>query len=99
MTIAVYAKKGCGICDAAKDKLGKMGFSYSAFDLQTTIEPHEGWREDGSVDVLAAYALIGNKLPVIRIDSEYHDYPGAMKRLKTLGVSAACPGPGSGQTH
>jgi glutaredoxin len=98
MTIAVYSKEGCGICSAAKDKLNRMGLTYSTHDLPQTIEPHQGWREDGSVDVLAAYALIGNKLPVIRIDEEFHDYPGAMKRLKGLGLMERA-NQGSETTH
>jgi glutaredoxin len=98
VTIDIYSKEGCGICNAAKDKLARMGLEYSSHDLQTTIEPHQGWRSDGSVDVLAAYALIGNKLPVIRINDEFHDYPSAMRRLKSL-RSQGGNGSGSEQTH
>ncbi len=89
MTIDVYSKKGCGICDAAKDKLARLGLQYKNQELQAMIEPHQGWREDNSVDLLAAYAMIGNRLPVIKINDEYHDYPSAMRRLKGLGTRAA----------
>ena len=98
VTIDIYSKKGCGICAAAKDKFSRMGLDYSSHDLQTTIAPHMGWREDGSVDVLAAYALINNRLPVIRIDGEFHDYPSAMRLLKSL-RKAGGTGSGSATTH
>jgi glutaredoxin len=84
LTIQVYSKPGCGICEAAKDKLDRMGFPYETRDLTQTIEPHEGWREDGSIELLAAYALIGNRVPILKIGAEYHDYPSAMRKLKTL---------------
>ena len=89
MTIDIYSKQGCGICDAAKDKMGRLGLEYQTHDLLQVIEPHQGWREDGSIEVLAAYALLNNKLPVIKIDAEFHDYPSAMKRLKTLNADQA----------
>lgn len=86
VTIEVYAKQGCGICDAAKDKLARLGLNFEARDLDESIRPHAGWREDGSIEVLAAYAMIDNRIPVIRIGAEFHDYPGAMRRLKTMGA-------------
>ncbi len=84
MMIDVYSKKKCGICSSAKEKLRLMGLAYKTFDLDSAIETHEGWREDGSVEVLAAYTMLDNHVPVICIDGEYHDYPGAMRFLKRL---------------
>ncbi len=81
--IEVYSKKGCGKCEAAKDKLCKMGFTYDERELSYYIEPHEGWREDGSVEAMAAHTLM-DTLPLIRIGDDFHDYPSAMRTLKTL---------------
>ena len=39
--------------------------------------------------MLAAYASKDNQIPVIRIDEDFHDYPGAMSRLKALRTEAA----------
>jgi glutaredoxin len=83
MTIEVYSKEGCAICTAAKDKLKKLGLPFDTRDIDAAVEPHEGWREDGSVDVLAMYAMIDNHLPIIRIDGECTDYANAMRRLNT----------------
>jgi glutaredoxin len=89
VTIDVYSKVGCGICEKAKEKLSRMGLEFSNRELMPAIDLHSGWREDGSVEVLSAYAWIEGRLPVIRIDEGFHDYPGAMRRLKALGEKAA----------
>ncbi len=84
MVISVYSKKGCGKCEAAKDKIRKMGYAYEEHDLAYHVAPHDGWREDGSVAVMAAHSQL-DTMPLIRVGEEIHDYPGAMKALKSLG--------------
>lgn len=79
--IKVYGKPGCGLCEAAKQKLGMLGLEFQAFNLSDFTEFHEGWREDRSCEILAAYRVI-DKMPVVEIDGEYHDYPTAMRQLK-----------------
>jgi glutaredoxin len=79
--IRVYGKPGCGLCEAAKQKLSMMGLEYQALNLADYTELHEGWRTDRSCEVLAAYRLI-DKMPVVEIDGDYHDYPTAMRLLK-----------------
>ncbi len=88
VAIEVYSKEGCKMCGKAKEKLDLMGLEYRNHELNPFIDLHDGWREDGSVEILAAYASIDNRLPVIRIDEDFHDYSGAMKRLKALGKGA-----------
>ncbi|MHC4914576.1 MAG: glutaredoxin domain-containing protein [Planctomycetota bacterium] len=79
--IKVYGKNGCGLCEAAKDKLQKMGVKYEALNLTDFTELHDGWRDDNSCEVLAAYMLI-DKLPLVQINDRYMDYPSAMRQLK-----------------
>ena len=79
--IKVYGKPDCGLCEAAKDKLKKMGLEYEALNLGDFTELHDGWREDKSCEVLAAYMLL-DKLPVVEINGQYMDYPSAMRQLK-----------------
>lgn len=79
--IKVYGKAGCGLCDAAKDKFRMMGLAYESYNLADYTEYHEGWRSDRSCEILAAYRLL-EKMPVVEIDGEYHDYPSAIRRLK-----------------
>ena len=83
--ITIYSKDKCGKCEAAKDKLDKMGYSYTVKELEAAIEPHEGWREDGTINLMAWLVMQGDpkeQLPTIQIDDEYFDYSGAMKRLR-----------------
>jgi len=86
--ITVYSKEKCGKCEAAKEKLEKMGFEYTVEDLEKASEHHEGWRDDGTINLMAAMVLLTptgdpkDALPKIRIGKEYFDYSGAMKELK-----------------
>ena len=79
--IKVYGKSGCGLCEAAKDKLRKMGFEFESCDLPSTVKFHEGWRSDDAVEVLATYTDIGT-MPVIVVDGEAMSYPESMRLLK-----------------
>ena len=81
MTIHVYSKPGCGKCDAAKNKLKLMGLRYTEHNLEYYVNLHDGWRTDGSADVMAAHTML-DTLPIFRLDEEFHDYPTAMRKLK-----------------
>jgi len=83
MTIRIYSKEGCGKCEAAKDKLRRLGYDYQEHDLEYHVGPHDGWREDGSVEVMAAHTLM-DTLPLIQVDGDFHDYPSAMRKLKGM---------------
>jgi len=81
MTIQVFSKQGCGKCEAAKNKLKMMGMNYTEHDLEYHISLHDGWRQDGSADVMAAHTML-DTLPIFRVNDEFHDYPSAMKKIK-----------------
>ncbi|MHC4883721.1 MAG: glutaredoxin domain-containing protein [Planctomycetota bacterium] len=83
MVVEVYGKEGCGKCDAAKDKLRRMGFEYKEHQLQYHVEHHDGWREDGSIEVLAAHSQ-HNTMPLLKVKGDFHDYSGAMRTLKKI---------------
>ena len=82
MTVHVYSKPGCGKCEAAKSKLEKLGVSYTEHSLEYHVSHHEGWRQDGSADVMAAHTQM-DTLPLFRLGETFLDYPAAMKALKT----------------
>ncbi len=82
MTIQVYSKRGCGKCDAAKSKLKLMGLPFTEHDLEYHINLHEGWRQDGSADIMAAHTML-DTLPIFRVNDEFHDYPSAMRKIKS----------------
>ena len=79
--IEVYGKKGCGKCEAAKDKLSRMGFDYKTIDLEDPFP--SGWRSNNTTSAMAQY-LVDGTLPIIAIDNEVLSYPQAMKKLKSL---------------
>lgn len=79
--IIIYGKDGCKKCEAAKDKLDRLGLEYTYKDLQTSLQPHPGWREDGTVELMQTYTIL-DTLPLIAINGAVMDYPMAMKVLK-----------------
>ena len=82
MEIAVYGKPGCGICDAAKNKLRLLGLPFASRDLAEALEYHEDWRADGTANLMAKYAMNNYGIPLIVIDGEVFTYPEAMCRLR-----------------
>jgi glutaredoxin len=83
MEIKVFGKQNCGLCESAKGKLKMMGIPFEVFELTDFTQPHEGWRTDGSVELLACYSDI-DTLPVVMIDGKAMSYPAAMRALKDL---------------
>ncbi len=82
MTIDVYSKPGCGKCEAAKKKLKILGLNYNEHNLEYHVSLHEGWRQDGSTDVMAAHNIM-DTLPLFRVNGQFHDYPTAMRVIKS----------------
>ena len=84
MPVELYSMEGCGFCSKAKQKLDILGFPYTDVDINERIKFRPGWREDGSVELLAAFAMADNHPPVIRVGGEYHGYSKAMQVLKRI---------------
>ena len=89
--VSIYGKKECALCEAAKSKLRMMGVLFESFEIKGFLEHHDGWRNDGSVEIQACYQDIYT-LPVILIDGKAMSYPAAMKLLKPR-VKKAEPAP------
>jgi glutaredoxin len=78
----VYGKVGCKLCDAAKDKLRRLGVDHQFVDL---MAPPENWRETGITGAMAIYQdqpEHEKKLPIIGLDGEFMTYTQAMKKMK-----------------
>jgi hypothetical protein len=87
MLIRLYGKPGCGLCQAAADKLDALVDAgtitgYRKLDLAEFTTLHDGWRADGSVEARAALAFIDERLPVLVIDGLPYTYPEAMRLLR-----------------
>ena len=85
MTINIYGKEGCKLCEAAKQKLALLGKVYVEHNLEWHITLHEGWREDGSVPLQAFCQHVADDhipMPIIEIDGKHYTYSQAMRKLK-----------------
>lgn len=82
MKITLYSKPGCVVCEKAKEKLEIMHMPFEIKDMQECLEPQEGWQERNIHRLLAFFTQNNQRVPVIEIDGEYFDYPGAMQKLK-----------------
>lgn len=79
--IHLYGKPKCGKCEAAKAKLQKMDHKFKVHDIDALHQGHDGWREDGSTEVVSLYWCIED-LPILRIGGKAYSYPAAMRLLK-----------------
>ncbi len=85
MTVTIYTKPGCAICESAKQKLRLMAVPFEERDLDAEMSPAATWRGNGRIGLRAQWALIGERVPMILIDGEAYDYAGAMRELKKGG--------------
>ena len=83
MGVNVYGRLdgSCDLCEAAKDKLKRMGVPFQSFELAEAITLHDGWRDDETVAVMACYSHY-DTYPIIVVDGVAVGYPQAMKLLK-----------------
>lgn len=81
----VYSLPNCGKCNAAKEKLDIFHIDHEEKPYQHYVTYHGGWRDDGSIDVVAARCFYGETaVPLIEHDGKFYDYPGFMKKLKKI---------------
>lgn len=81
--VRVFSLPECGKCESAKQKLAMFEVDYEECDYKYNVTYHEGWEEDGSVQVLAARSYYGDKaVPLFEYNGKFYDYPGMMKTLK-----------------
>jgi hypothetical protein len=85
MTIIVFSKKNCGLCDALKDKLKRIfKVEFVERDIEEALAPGENWRETDVEKVTALHCMVNNKIPMCVIDEVPYDYVGALRVLKRL---------------
>jgi glutaredoxin len=82
MTVVIYTKKDCKLCADAKQKLDLMGVQYTVQPIEPITTPHEGWRDDGTIDAQAMFVLNSEMVPMIVIDGKPYPYSTAMAELK-----------------
>jgi len=82
MNVELYGKQGCKLCADAEKKLKLMKVSYDKFDIEYYGAPHDGWREDKTMDVMAMHCLINNQIPMVVVDGRPYPYTAAMRAIK-----------------
>lgn len=82
MSIIVYGKENCPVCDRMKEFLTKRGIEYAYDHAEKYMEWHEGWREDGSIELKAFNELNGGLLPIVRIDGKLYGAEEAKAVIK-----------------
>ena len=87
MDVKLYGKPGCKLCEGAEEKLVLMKVPYEKYIIDFFSTPHNGWRDDDSVDVQALHCLINNHIPMIVIDGKPYAYAAAMRELKKAKIS------------
>jgi len=81
--VAIYGKEGCERCTKAKEHTAALGFTYDYHDMEYHTTLHDGWKHDGSVEILA-YTQVDDSLPVMNIKGELYPYSQGMKLLKSI---------------
>jgi len=75
----------CGKCEAAEEKLKRMGVAYVRFFVEERLlDAYEGWR-DGGAERAAAWMMAGQPVPFFYLPVEQlgYDYPNAMRLLRS----------------
>lgn len=76
----------CDKCVNAKQKITSIfGLKIEEHSYEYHVTLHDGWKNDGSTDVMAARSDYGDdEVPLIQLPGEDHirTYPSAMKELK-----------------
>ena len=78
MEIRIYGKDGCGLCEAAKEKMKRLGTAFRYYDLE---DFDEEWKGTGKVEAMAWHSS-EETLPIFRVDGDFMLYPQAMKLIK-----------------
>ena len=82
MDVKLYGKAGCKLCAGAEEKMKLMNIPYEKYNIEEASTPHEGWREDGSIEIQALHCQINMMIPMIVIDQQPYNYTAAMRELK-----------------
>ena len=78
--VEVFGKENCPNCEDLHEFLEQNLIPHKAHSMDYHGVWHDGWREDGSVEALAAYQLI-YALPIVKINDEFYSAEEAKKIL------------------
>ena len=82
--VTVYGFPDCEHCESAKKDLKKLNIPFEEKLYKDFTSLHEGWREDGSIKVMAARHFYGEgHVPLIRQNGSVFDVQSFMEIVKT----------------
>lgn len=81
--IDIYGRETCDVCKRFKKRVSDMGFEYNSHNIDEKINHHDGWKNDGSVEILAAMHSINDGYPpVTKIDGKFMSFSASINFLK-----------------
>ncbi|MBM4086018.1 MAG: hypothetical protein FJ272_14635 [Planctomycetes bacterium] len=86
--LILLGKPDCSDCIEARRILDDLGVPYTFRVIDDLLHAHEGWRGEGSWDVLVAYSMNDNRLPIVKFNDVYFGFREALAKLRT---DIACP--------
>jgi hypothetical protein len=69
--VEVFSKENCPNCEDFKDYLEENSIPHKVHDMDYHAKYHPQWRDDGSVDALAAYQFVP-VLPMVKIGDDFY---------------------------
>ena len=81
--IEVFGKENCPNCEDLKEFLDAHQVPHTEHSMDYHGVWHQNWREDGSVDALAAYQY-SPALPLVKIDGVFYDSEKAKTILEQV---------------
>jgi len=84
----LYGKDDCADCREARAALESLGIAHEFRPIEDMLKPHEDWRHDGSLDLLAALCRADGRLPIVELDGVYYTFPEALEKLKAVQKAA-----------
>ena len=83
--IEIFGREKCGICQRFAKRVEEMGFSYNKYNIDNYIVLHDNWRNDGSVEIMAAMHALNNSYPpVIKVNKKFRTFSEAINLLKGI---------------
>ena len=83
-TIDIYGQEDCPKCEEVKALVEELGLEASHHSAMYHTSPHEGWQEDGSMDVMAHAQMGNSELPFVRINGTWFRPDDGMEALRAL---------------
>jgi hypothetical protein len=81
--VEVFGKANCPNCEDFKEYLTEKSIPHKAHDMEYHAKYHPQWRDDGSVDALAAYQYIP-VLPMVKIEEDFYTVEQAQAILEDV---------------